>query len=217
MKRDPKSQKRASNKPGKSIQSSYALPSEDFQIIETLINRCEGVIEKMSNNQILRIGIHQIKNFNAEDIAASLKEIGRNSAGRPPRISKKLFHKPTKKARSAKLTFSEITDEQWELVNEVFARAKHTKTNYRANERQLLNGILYIMLTGEAWNNLPSDYGSGSTCWRRYNHLIKSGLWNKVWLTLINTLNENQKKEWATAVFSGNLVPIKDISRQNPS
>jgi len=214
MKRTPKSQKRVDVKPGKGVQSSYALPSEDFLIIETLIKRCQGVIEKMSNNQILRVGIHQIKHFKGEDIAASLKKIGRNESGRPIGTGKKSFHTPTKKDKRLKQAFSEITDEQWEIINRILQNDKYNKAKQPTDERQIFNGVLYIVLTGEAWNHLPSEYGSGSTCWRRYNDWVKSGLWNKVWLSLINTLNENQKKEWAGAVLSGNLVPVRDTNRQ---
>jgi len=35
----------------------------------------------------------------------------------------------------------------------------------RVNDRRVLNGILYVLVTGCRWMNMPSKYGSHKTAW----------------------------------------------------
>ena len=37
----------------------------------------------------------------------------------------------------------------------------------RADDRKTLNGILYVLRTRCRWQDVPGEYGSSSTCWRK--------------------------------------------------
>src|SRR5690348_5717382 len=37
----------------------------------------------------------------------------------------------------------------------------------RADDRECLEGILWLLRTGARWRDIPVDLPSGSTCWRR--------------------------------------------------
>jgi len=60
----------------------------------------------------------------------------------------------------------DLTDEQWALIQPVLPPPKK-RGRPRADDRQVLHGILYVLRTGIPWNDLPGRYGDDSTChWR---------------------------------------------------
>ena len=56
----------------------------------------------------------------------------------------------------------------------------------RISDRQALNGILFVLRAGIAWDELPLSlgYGTGMTCWRRLQIWKNAGVWPKVELLL---------------------------------
>ena len=65
-----------------------------------------------------------------------------------------------------------VDDELWELIAPLLPRCPR-RYRYpgrrRLDDRKVLNGILFVLTTGIAWQRLPQElgYGSGMTCWRR--------------------------------------------------
>ena len=57
------------------------------------------------------------------------------------------------------------------MIRIILPREKPFKTICRpiVPFRKVLDGILYILRTGCQWKILPSEYGSGSTCHRRFH------------------------------------------------
>jgi len=51
--------------------------------------------------------------------------------------------------------------------------------------RKIMNGILYILRTGCQWKMLPKEYGSGSTCHRRFQQWVQLGIFKKIWVRLL--------------------------------
>ena len=51
--------------------------------------------------------------------------------------------------------------------------------------RKVLNGILYVLRTGCQWKMLPKEYGSGSTCHRRFQQWVKLDIFKKIWTKLL--------------------------------
>lgn len=57
----------------------------------------------------------------------------------------------------------DLTDEQWQLVKTLLPDPP--KRNYgrgrpRVDDREILNGILWIMRTGAPWKDMPGRYPS---------------------------------------------------------
>jgi transposase len=62
--------------------------------------------------------------------------------------------------------FREVSDDEWELIRPLLPpRAKVGRP--RADDRKVLNGILYVLTTGCRWMDTPKRYGHYSTAWRR--------------------------------------------------
>jgi transposase len=60
---------------------------------------------------------------------------------------------------------SDLTDEEWSLVKPLIPPAKRGGRKREVDEREVLNGIMYVLSTGCQWRALPKDLPSKSTVW----------------------------------------------------
>ena len=103
----------------------------------------------------------------------------------------------------------DLTNEQWAVIEPLIPKKTSKRGRPRNDERRTLNGILYVLKTGCAWEDLPSEYGSDSTCWRRLNEWSLDGTWERIWRTFLSQLDAEGKLEWAQAFLDGSFVPAK--------
>jgi len=62
------------------------------------------------------------------------------------------------------MTRHRLTDEQWDLIADVFPPPARTGRP-RSDRRVVVEGILWIMRTGAPWRDLPEGYGPWGTVW----------------------------------------------------
>lgn len=101
----------------------------------------------------------------------------------------------------------DLTDAQWALIQPLLPTPEH-RGRPRADDRRTLNGILYVLRTGCRWRDLPKQYGVSSTCWRRLERWLADGTWERVWRTLLATLDTWEKCIWAEALLTGACIPV---------
>ncbi len=77
-----------------------------------------------------------------------------------------------------------LTDEQWASIAPLIPERTSRRGRPRNDDRKTLNGILYVLKNGCAWQDLPPEYGSGTTCWRRLQEWSADGIWGRIWRTL---------------------------------
>jgi transposase len=52
--------------------------------------------------------------------------------------------------------------------------------------RKVMDGIVYVLRTGfQLKMLLPSEFGSGSTCHRRFQQWVKMDIFKKIWIQLL--------------------------------
>ena len=80
-----------------------------------------------------------------------------------------------------------IPDELWDEIKIILPPEKANNTTGRPviSFRKVLDGILYILRTGCQWKMLPKEYGSGSTCHRRFQQWTVSKVFQKLWVRLL--------------------------------
>jgi putative transposase len=61
---------------------------------------------------------------------------------------------------------------------------------------KVLDGIVYILRTGCQWKMLPKEYGSGSTCHRRFQEWTVSGVFQKLWVRLLEVYDDLRGIGW---------------------
>ena len=103
----------------------------------------------------------------------------------------------------------ELTDEQWAIIEPLIPKPKPGRGRPRADDRRTLNGIIYVLKIGCAWADLPREYGSPTTCWRRLHQWTQDGTWERIWRALLSRLDEAGQLEWAHAFLDGSFVPAK--------
>ncbi|OKY77723.1 MAG: Transposase [Candidatus Methanohalarchaeum thermophilum] len=88
------------------------------------------------------------------------------------------------------LRFEELTDEQWRFIEPVLPSQPETGRP-RADDRKTINGILYVLLTGCKWSDMPEKYGSYVTAWRRLKRWQEEDIWKQI----VKKLQEKAYKE----------------------
>jgi transposase len=97
-----------------------------------------------------------------------------------------------------------IDDELWTEVEPLIPR-RPRRQRYTGRkplpDRAVLNGILHVLRTGIAWEDLPQElgFGSGVTCWRRLRDWQREGAWDFVCERLQSRLDAPGAIDWARA------------------
>jgi transposase len=103
---------------------------------------------------------------------------------------------------------TELTDEQWSNLAPLLP-PRRPRGRPRADDRKTLNGILFVLRTGCRWEDVPREYGSPTTCWRRLKAWEEDGTWEKVWRGLLTLLDERENLDWDRAFLDGSFIPAK--------
>jgi transposase len=101
-----------------------------------------------------------------------------------------------------------VTDEQWKRVADKMSR-QGVMGRPRADDRRCLNAILYVLITGCRWNDLPKEYGHDSTAWRRLNRWARDGTLLRLWRHLLRDLDVGGQIDWKRCAVDGSYVKAK--------
>jgi len=75
----------------------------------------------------------------------------------------------------------ELTESEWGGLKKYFAEREAGKLGRpRNDDRQMVNGILWIVRTGAPWRDLPERYGAWSTVYARFVEWQESGLFERI-------------------------------------
>src|SRR3954468_17614067 len=87
-----------------------------------------------------------------------------------------------------KPTITKISDKLWDMIDPILPREKPNNTVGRPviPFRKVLDGIVYVLRSGCQWKMLlPSEYGSDSTCHRRFQQWVQIDIFKKIWIILL--------------------------------
>lgn len=73
----------------------------------------------------------------------------------------------------------QLTDAQWDFIRPLLP-PPNRMGRPRADDRRTLNAILCVLRTGIAWRDLPRDFGSPITAWRRLKQWQIQGIWERL-------------------------------------
>ena len=98
-----------------------------------------------------------------------------------------------------------VDDELWELIQPLLPRRTRRYRHpgrRRLDDRCVLNGILFVLRTGIAWQQLPQElgYGSGMTCWRRLKEWQQAGVFQALHERLLAQLRSDGRLDLSRAV-----------------
>ena len=104
-----------------------------------------------------------------------------------------------------------LTDAQWEKIRPLLPPRLPRPRGGRplAPERKVLEGILWILRSGARWQDMPEEFPSPSTCWRRLRDWEEQEVWLKIWRAFLGELNERQQINWSECFLDGSFAPAK--------
>lgn len=71
----------------------------------------------------------------------------------------------------------DITDEKWNEISPILAlRRKDRRGRKAKDDRQMFNGVLWIMKSGAPWRDLPLEFGPWQTVYKRFSQWAKLGI-----------------------------------------
>jgi putative transposase len=75
---------------------------------------------------------------------------------------------------------SDLTDEQWRVLEPLIPPAKHGGRHRTVDMREVLNAILYMIRTGCPWRHLPHDFPPWGTVWDYFRLWRIDGTWTRI-------------------------------------
>jgi transposase len=106
----------------------------------------------------------------------------------------------------------DIKDEQWAIVRPLLpkpVRRADGRGRPRVNDREILNGILWILRTGARWQDLPERYPPYQTCHRRFQEWVQAGVFEKILQALVRDVKERGKLDLTECFIDGSFVIAK--------
>ncbi|HEX6541957.1 MAG TPA: IS5 family transposase [Ktedonobacterales bacterium] len=97
-----------------------------------------------------------------------------------------------------------LTDRQWGFIRPLLPPPARTG-GPRADDRRTIDGILYVLITGCRWQDLPREYGTPTTVWRR----LKRWDEERIWRAALAALDQHGQLDWTMAFLDGAFAPAK--------
>jgi transposase len=111
----------------------------------------------------------------------------------------------------------ELTDEQWSLIEPLFDKPPVVTTRGRPRraEREVLNGVLWILRSGARWCDLPDRFPPYQTCHRRFQQWNKDDRLRRVLETLAEDLHSRGGLDLSECFIDGTFVSAKKGALQS--
>ena len=95
-----------------------------------------------------------------------------------------------------------LTDELWAEIQPLLPVRPPRPKGGRppAADRECMAGVLHVLRTGCAWKDVPAEYPSAPTCWRRMNDWTLAGVWPELHQALLRKLGKQGRLEFDRAI-----------------
>jgi len=79
----------------------------------------------------------------------------------------------------------------------------------REDDRECLEGLLWLLRTGARWQDLPGDFPSDTTCWRRLQEWAGEGVLADIHAILIGQLEELGQLDFEQLLADATFIRAK--------
>jgi transposase len=117
----------------------------------------------------------------------------------------------------AEPTIWRIPDPLWEECRPLLPPEKPAGTPGRPAVpfRTVLDGVLYVLRTGCQWKAVPKEFGSGSTCHRRFQAWVADGTWERLWADQLRRYDAEHGIGWDWQSADSATVPSPPRRRRD--
>ena len=104
-----------------------------------------------------------------------------------------------------------LTEEQWSLVVPLLPGSprKDARGRPRRPDRDILEGILWILKTGAQWHELPREHPPYQTCHRRFQEWARLGVFEEILRVLAENMKERGKISLEECFIDGTFASAK--------
>lgn len=101
-----------------------------------------------------------------------------------------------------------IPDELWERVEPLLPRYHRSKQGGRprADPRQVLDGILYVLRTGCQWKAVPQEFGASSTLHDYFQEWTEKGVFFRLWKQALWEYDALEGIDWGWQSLDGAMT-----------
>ena len=105
-------------------------------------------------------------------------------------------------------TIWEVDDALWERVQPLLFIHKVRKKpgRPRNDDRQILNGLIWMARTGCQWSGIPRRFGPKSTVHDRFQEWVEAGVFKKTWALLLQEFDGLEGINWTWQAADGCIV-----------
>jgi transposase len=105
-----------------------------------------------------------------------------------------------------------VRDELWQRVQPLLPAPPQRRFRFPGRKpldyRKTLTGILFVLKTGMAWDDLPAELGCG--CGKTCRHYLRlwhqAGVWQKLHALLLAELNDADQIDWSRALIDASFA-----------
>ena len=72
----------------------------------------------------------------------------------------------------------DLADFEWSVIEPLLPMDRRGPKP--KNNRQIINGMFYVLRAGSPWRDLPERYGPYTTVYNRFNRWRKAGIWDRL-------------------------------------
>ena len=104
-----------------------------------------------------------------------------------------------------------LTDDDWARVAPHLPPHPRSPKGGRppADDRECLEGLLWLLRTGARWRDIPIDLPSGSTCWRRLQDWSGDGVLEDIQAALVGELAARGRIDLRGLLADATLIRAK--------
>ena len=79
----------------------------------------------------------------------------------------------------------ELTTTQWNRIAPLLPGKAGDPGRTAVDNRQFVNGVLWVLRSGAHWHDLPPRYGKWKTVHKRFTRWAKRGVWDRIFNDLV--------------------------------
>ena len=104
----------------------------------------------------------------------------------------------------------ELSDKDWEIIEPLLTELPSGKRGRPSRlNREVLEGILWVLRTGAPWRDMPEEYPPYQTCHRRFQQWSTDGSLENVLTTLTEKLEKNRPLYMSECSIDAKFVAAK--------
>jgi transposase len=112
------------------------------------------------------------------------------------------------------MRFEEVDDGLWDLIKPFMPPRKSRTGRPRADLRRTFNGVLYVLITGCKWSDVPEKYGAYVTAWRLFRRLKETGALEEAFSVMVSKSYLGGKFDLGICSVDTTTIPAKKGVKQ---